>query len=243
MSSFNKEIEAAKKKITAAGTKIRITRKGQKGHDTANIETRSQSKAGEAGTSKEQQQTQETNSGQQEEEPETVENQKQQASEEPVASTSKKEEGQVLNEPENETQENENLDHESRKAKWMERTKHKYYWGDSDRADEMLRAFNAVYGGEHPTQQDRDNVTDNVRNVAGNKRARSPADPPNTQRVSQRPRTESLVPGGESESEEEHTLVTKKTPMDSKKPAAKAKKTCRAQRPSDRRRTQQRRRG
>ncbi|EGG08465.1 uncharacterized protein MELLADRAFT_104863 [Melampsora larici-populina 98AG31] len=87
---------------------------------------------------------------------------------------------------------------QSRKSKWMRRTENEYYFGDAQRADEMLRAFNAVYGGDHPTQDDRDRVTNNPMNVA--------KDPEGVvreehQQENRRPRTESLVAGSDSASD------------------------------------------
>ncbi|EGG08743.1 uncharacterized protein MELLADRAFT_84259 [Melampsora larici-populina 98AG31] len=107
----------------------------------------------------------------------------------------------------------------------MERLEHEYYWGDHQRADKMLRAFNAVYGGANPTQQERDNITNNAVNIVGGKRARSPDGQENIQDVVQRPRTESLIPGGESESDgEQAPAQEKKKDPEAKKVVTKRKK-------------------
>ncbi|EGG02694.1 uncharacterized protein MELLADRAFT_91202 [Melampsora larici-populina 98AG31] len=109
----------------------------------------------------------------------------------------------------------------------MARTEHEYYYGDAERADEMLRAFNAVYGGAPPTQEDRDNITNNVGNNVNRKR-KPPAELERVeQHPNQRPRTESLVPGGDSGSENDYTPAEDVRPEAVTEPAKKKRGTAR----------------
>ncbi|EGG06304.1 uncharacterized protein MELLADRAFT_106884 [Melampsora larici-populina 98AG31] len=205
MASFNDEMEAVKNKVSAAGTKIRITKK-----------TRSQNKTVEADNAEDQK------SQQQERKDQTKQGGSRATTDgaldqcEPSSSTKKakgnkgeadeaegkEKEGEVEGierKAETGNQEGEGeVEIEDRKAAWMQRTKHEYYWGDSDRADKILRAFNAVYGGAPPTQEERDTITNNVgKNVPRSRNQQTKT------AQAKRPRTASLVSGSGSDSEDQ----------------------------------------
>ncbi|EGG10523.1 uncharacterized protein MELLADRAFT_60272 [Melampsora larici-populina 98AG31] len=224
MASFSEEINASKEKIIASGTKIKIT-KAQKQSSGPKVATRSQKKTGEEGKENNQQLEMAEQSQTQAGTSTSITNQSA-ALEEPhgtnVGSGSNGNKGEEKEKGNTEEEEEED-DHETKKAKWMSRTEHEYYFGDVNRADEMLQALNAVYGGAYPTTEERDRITNSVGYNVPNGTPNVARVPP-SEVARERPRTESLVAGGESESEDEVEIEEKAEEKTADTPKTKEKK-------------------
>ncbi|EGG08335.1 uncharacterized protein MELLADRAFT_105161 [Melampsora larici-populina 98AG31] len=115
-------------------------------------------------------------------------------------------------------------DGDAKRAKWMELTEHEYYYSNPDRAEEMLRVLNGMYGGAHPTQAEQDHITTNVVNNVPRKWARNPEETETANRrelspevTVKSPRTKSLVTGGKRKSKSKTGVVLVKQVAKGKK--------------------------